>query len=284
MAVSKTLTYSGAISFLNWTIDSTIISVTNENQNYPAKNLLNPIMSKTYRTTKLFNEHNGYFQVGFDLGTDRTPTIAGIINSNITKTSGSGLFLIGSTSPDFSTSLTYWDGLPLYETKTRVLRWYLDTPTLNNGLAKRYWAFRFYPNDWGNGFTSDSFFEFGNFWLGEYQDLRHNYQSKITQYDTSKKSESFSGATFVDQNNSGYALTASMPWVTKASRQSLISNFYTYRKNTHVLVDFEPFINDTTSTVGGMNCFYGKIHDTIKADVQFSGYTNLQLDFRESVA
>ena len=75
-----------------------------------------------------------------------------------------------------------------------------------------------------------------------------------------------------------------MPWVTKASRQSLISNFYTYRKNTHVLVDFEPFINDTTSTVGGMNCFYGKIHDTIKADVQFSGYTNLQLDFRESVA
>lgn len=283
MAVSKTLTYSGAISFLNWIMDSTIVSITNENSNYPAKNLLNPIMSKTYRTTKLFNEHNGYFQVGFDLGTDRTPTIAGIINSNIIKTSGNGLYLIGSSSPDFSTSTTYYNALPLYETKTRVLRWYLDTPTSNNG-AKRYWAFRFYPNDWGNGFTIDSFFEFGNFWLGEYQDLRHDYQSSINQFDKSKKSMSFSGATYVDENNIGYSLTASMPWVNKASRQSLISNYYTYRNNSHVLVDFEPFIDDTTSSVGGMNCFYGKIYDTIKTNIQFSGYTDLQINFRESVA
>lgn len=284
MAVSKTLTYSGAISFLNWTIDSTIVSVTNEAINYPAKNLLNPIISKTYRTTKLFNEHNGYFQIGFDLGVDRTPTIAGIINSNITKTTGTGLYLIGSTSPDFSTSLTYYDGLSLYETKTRVLRWYLDTPTQNNGLAKRYWAFRFYPNDWGNGFTTDTFFQFGNFWLGEYQELRHDYGSSINQYDTSKKSMAFGGATYVDQNSSGYSLSTTMPWVNKSSRQSLISNYYTYRKNTHVLLDFEPFIDDNTSSVGGMNCFYGKIGDTVKSTMQFSGYANMQLNFKESVA
>lgn len=284
MATYKTLTYSGAISFLNWINDSTIVSVTNEASNYPAKNLLNPIMSKTYRTTKLFNEHNGYFQIGFDLGSAKTPTLAGIINSNITKTSGSGLFLVGSTSADFSTSLTYWDGLPLYETKSRVLRWYLDTPTVNNGLSKRYWAFRFYPNDWGNGLTADNFFEFGNFWLGEYSDLRHSYQSQILQFDKSKKSNAFGGATFVDTNSAGYQLAAAMPYVQKASRQSLITNFYTYRKNTHIIVDFEPFIDDISSSVGGMNCFYGKISDKLKASFQFSGYSDISLVFREAVA
>lgn len=283
MAVYKTLQYSGAISFLNWIIDSNIISVTNEASNYPATNLLNPIMSKKYRTTKLFNEHNGYFQIGFDLGTDRAPTVAAIINSNITKISGNGLYLIGSSSPDFSTSLTYYDSLPLYNTKTKVLRWYLDTATVTNG-PKRYWAFRFYPNDWGNGFTSDSFFEFGNFWLGEYYELKHNYQSQIIHYDSSTKSQSFGGSIYVDDNNSGYNLTAIMPYVYRYWRQQLINNFYTYRKNTHILVDFEPFIDDISSSVGGINCFYGKLSDRIRADFQFSGYTNLDLQFKESVA
>jgi hypothetical protein len=284
MAVYKTLTtYSGTISFDNYIIGSKIVKITDEDKLYPASNLLNPIMSKTFRTNKIFNERNGYFQVGFDVGSAVTPTVLALINTNITKTSGSGCYLIGSTSADFSTSQTIYDAFPLYETKTRVLRWYLDTPTTNNGLSKQYWAIRFYPNDWGNGFVDDSYFEIGNIWLGTYSELKHNYASKISKYDLSSREKSFSNSVFVDQNDSGHKVTSQMPYVTKSTRQTFINNFYTYRSNSHVLLDFEPFIDDVSSSTGGLNCYYGKLDDKIGIDIQFSGLTNMNVGFMESV-
>jgi hypothetical protein len=284
MAVYQTLDISGSISFDNWVLNSKIVAITNEDKRYPAKNLLDPRISKTYRTTQLFDERNGFFQIGLDLGSAMLPTIFAMINTNITKTTGNGAYLIGATNALFTTGTIIYDAFPLYETHTNVLRWYIDTPSTNPpGAEKQYWAFRMYPNDWGNGFTDDQYIEIGNLWLGEYQELKHNYGSKISQFDKSSKSQSFGGATYVDEINSGFSLTSEMPYVSRTARQSLVEGFSTYSKRSHVLLDFEPFINDITSEVGGLNAYYGKLDGIMNGSNQFNGFTNMQVSFREAL-
>lgn len=284
MAVYKQLTISGAVSFENKVLGAKIINITNQSKTHPASNLISPIMSKTYRTTKLFDSSTGYFQIVFDFGTAFLPTILAMINTNITKTTGFGAYLIGSTSADLSTSQVIYDSFPLYETHTRVLRWYLDTPSTGSAAAKRYWGFRMYPTDWGNDFTSDSYFEIGNIWLGTYSELKHGYGSKIDNTDKSKRSTSFGGATYVDAISNGYALSADMPLVTRTTRQNLITNYKNFTIATHSIVDFEPFINDVTSSVGGMNAFYGKLGNSVKSDLQFDGIANMSISFLEVLA
>jgi len=285
MAVYKFLDIPSAASFENFILSSNIISVTNENKLHPAKNLLDPIKSNTYRTTSVFNERNGYFQIVFDLGSARLPTVLAIVNSNITKITGSGAYLIGATNQALTTSTIVYDAFPLYQTHTGVLRWYLDTPSTNPpGVAKRYWGFRMYPNDWGNSFTGDSYFEFGNIWLGDYVEIKHNYGSSISQSDTSMKSLSFGGATYVDENRLGHKVSLSMSLVPRLVRNDVVAGFKTYRKSSHILLDFEPYVNDVTSLVGGHNAYYGKLGNSIKSSIQFSGHADMFVTFNEALA
>lgn len=272
----------GAISFKNEIMTSTIVSVMNENKLYPASNLIDPRKFYTYRTTRSFNEHLGFFQVVFKTTAVIEPTVLALINTNITKTTGTGCMLLGSSSADLSTDLLSYVALPLYEAHNGIHIWYLGTPEIQLGAsALQYWALRIYPNNWGADLVTDPYFEIGNIWLGDYTPLNFDYSTDVGSVDQSTFDSAHSGAEYHDGPQVRYDGKTSIPMEERSIRQELMSNFRTYGKNTHVLIDLEAYSED--DSLKGHGHFYGKLDGGIQAKAQYGGYSDIDLDFLTTI-
>ncbi len=279
MANSKALSASGALSFENLLLSAKLVSVTNQNKLYPATNLLDPRKSMATRTTRSFVEYSGYFQYVFDFLAAVSPTVFAIIGSNIVKTSGNGVYLIGADDALLTTNTVIYDTLTLYPAWNDVLRWYLDTPTSGSG-AKRYWGIRFYPYTWGSLITDD-FFEFGNFWMGNFLEIGHSYDTNFKGVDNATYEESAGGSRFYDRQLSTESASVAMPMTEVVKRQSLYSNFMEFGTNCHMLLDLEAFSTDDSAK--GHAQYYGKIDSSLNSKIQMGRLSDIDFDFLKAI-
>lgn len=189
MAVESPPTSGGALWLENWIFSSSIAAYTEQHVNYPAERLLSPHRSDTWQSSTLSTNF-----ITFDVGAVRAPTGFALVGSNLDG--GAYVRLRGSDDTNGAVNRVLWD-LPLYRQDRigKVLRWYLGDPTEGTlGDGRQFWAVSMVPGTFGSYNTTESYYEIGVVWLGEYLEIRPWEGIRIRPKDPSPSSKAFGQA------------------------------------------------------------------------------------------
>lgn len=266
---------AGALWLTNWILSSTIADYTAQAALYPVKNLLTPHRSETWRSDNATDDH----YVIFDLGSAMLPTCLALTDVNFDG--GTYIRLRGSTDSAQVSGVVYWD-LPLYsqDSVSKILRWYLGTPTSGSAAAKQYWGVRILPASFGSYNTDEDFFEIGSVFLGEYTNITPDQGVRISAKDPSDRMKAYGRAQWADPIRSYHQIDLTLDGLT-------FSELYTLKKlivaqgSSHAILDVHAYSSDAVVKAGG--CFYGYF-DESPTSGRLSSPTNneLTLSFEEA--
>ena len=280
MASNKTLTEPGAISFKNLLLGASLTHITDEDPKYPARNLINPSPGEKYRTRWKMDTNTGYFRVAFKLKESASPTMLGIIRSNITATDANWVRLTGSNNADFSSTNVTFDTFPYYDGHNNIWLYYIDTdnPTSGTYDSYLYWAFDFYPNDDGL-VSAESYYEFGTLWLGTYSTMGVAYGAAASLTDSSARTTTKGGVITAGSVNPYYEGRISLKDRPRTERQAIMDSFRDYGHSGRIVVDVES--NNSTPGIRGHGQYYCKLDDTMRNKHLYDGISDLDIKFSE---
>ena len=239
---------AGALWLDNWVLDSRIADISSQQQYYPAKNLLRPHRSESWRSTAASNAQ----YVVFDFGSAVLPTCLAMTDVNFDA--GTFIRLRGSTNSDQTLAPIYYDLPPYAQENSRVLRWYLGAPTFGTAAAREFWGVRILPAAFGSYGTTEDLFEIGSVFIGEYINIAPDQGVRISSRNPSDRQEGYGRAQWSDPLRSYHEIDLALPDLTFAEFHALKSKIVRQGAR-HALLDLHAYSTD--STVKGSGCFYG---------------------------
>lgn len=245
---------AGALWLDNWVLNATIADYVSQQALYPATNLLSPHRSESYRSEDATNDQ----YVIFDMGSAMLPTCLALTDVNFDA--GTYIRFRGSTNSAQTTGVVYWD-LPLYsqDVATKVLRWYLGTPTSGTAAAKQYWGVRILPASFGSYSTDEDLFEIGAVFIGEYTDITPDQGVRVSAKDPSDRQRAYGRAQWTDPIRPYHDIDLTVAGMTFAEMYTLKSQIVAQGAS-HALLDVHAYSTDAIVKGGG--CFYGYFSDT----------------------
>lgn len=243
----------GAVWLDNWILGSTIASVTSQHENYPARMLLTPHRSDSWRSLSATVPTG----VVFDFGERRLPTAFALIEANFTG--GAEIRLRASADATQSVDEVIWD-LPLYapDPVGQVVRWYLGTPTSGTARPRRFWSLRWRPNNVGSYFTAGDFFELAVPWLGEYVPIIPASGTRIRTRNPTPRTRSYGRAMWSDPLPPGREAEV-MVVANEVDDLETLAALIDAQGTRHALLDLHAYSADPVLARGG--CVYGTFPD-----------------------
>lgn len=241
---------AGALWLDNWILSGgTLAAYSSQAALYPARNLLSPHRSETWRSTDATSDQ----YVVFDLGSAMLPT--GLALTDVNFDGGTSIRLKGSTDSAQSTGVVYWD-LPLYsqDAVSKILRWYLGDPTSGTAAAKQFWGIHLLPGTLGSYNTTDDLIEIGAVVLGEYVDITPDQGVRISAKDPSDRLKAYGRAQWTDPIRSYHSIDLTLAGLTFSELYALKSQIVA-QGSSHAVLDVHAYSTDATVKAGG--CFYG---------------------------
>lgn len=255
---------------------------------YGVDNLLLPQRAYKMRTIGI-NSSTLSFSFGIDvsISTDGVyssqrsfqPTMFAVIGSNISKTSGNGFNLTGSSSQLFTSPVVY-SNLQLYDSEgSDILLWYLDTPssgTLLSGLP--YWRIDFTPDaTW----TSDSFIEISSFFLGCHYPFDADYGTSSGLQFYSKAGNNYNGSRFYKRKSTKRTIDMNSTLLTPSDRRNLSNDIKLGRNSIDCIIDSAANLPDTTPG-RGRGLMYGYIGARSSRSFNVDKYGTFDVSVTES--
>lgn len=266
---------AGALWLTNWILSSTVAAYTSQTNLYPARNLLTPHRSETWRSTDSTTDQ----YVVFDLGSAMLPTCLALTDVNFDG--GTAIRLKGSTDSAQSSGVVYWD-LPLYsqDSVSKILRWYLGTPTSGSAASKQFWGIHLLPGTLGTYNTTDDLFEIGAAFLGRYTDITPDQGVRISAKDPSDRTKAYGRAQWSDPIRSYQKVDATLDGLTFSELYAL-KNLIVAQGSSHAILDVHAYSTDAVVKAGG--CFYGYFDESPTSGRLSSPTDNeLTLSFEEA--
>lgn len=282
----ESLPAAGALWFTNYILDGAVATYSSQSALYPASNLLSPHRSATWRSTSSTTDQ----YVLFDLGSARLPTCLALMDVNFPqgdgeivsrRLTGAYIRLKGSTDSAQSTGVVYYD-FPLYahDSASKILRWYLGTPTSGSSAVKQYWGIHILPATFGSYQLSDAFFEIGAVFLGTYEDIMPDQGVSITSRDYSDRVYSYARTMWTDTLRSGHSIDLSLGGLTFAELYDLKQRIVRHGPK-HAVLDLHAY--SSTEAVKASGCFYGYFEErAMSADLNSPTDCELSLSFEEA--
>jgi len=265
---------AGAIWFNNWALDASIAGKSTERALYPATNLLSPHRSETWRSTNATADQ----YVIFDLGSAKLPTCFALTDVNFDA--GATVLLYASDDSAGLVNAVRWD-FPLYpqDDVSKVLRWYLGTPTGGTAGVRRFWWVFLSPGFFGPYGTDEDLFEIGSVFLGDYTAITPNQGVRISPNDPSDRQRAYGRAQWSDPIRPYHEIDLTVADMTFAE-------FYTLKRKVaaqgskHAILDVHAYSTDPIVKGGG--CFYGYFSDSQTGTLEAPELNDLRISFEEA--
>ena len=266
---------AGALWLTNHVLDGSIAAYSSQSALYPVSQLLSPHRSATWRSTSSTTDQ----YVVFDLGSAKLPTALALTDVNFDT--GTYIRLKGSTDSAQSSGVIYYD-FPIYtqDSVSKVLRWYLGTPTSGSAAAKQYWGIHILPATFGSYSVSDSFFEIGSVFLGTYEDITPDQGVSITSRDYSDRVYAYSRTMWTDTVRASHTVDLTLAGLTFAELYSLKNKIVGHGAD-HAILDIHAY--STTAAVKAGGCFYGYFEErALDANMNSPTDCELNISFEEA--
>jgi len=240
---------SGALWLDNWILSSTLASYSSQKALYPAKNLLSPHRSETWRSTSSATDQS----VVFDLGSAKLPTALALTDVNFDG--GTSLRLTGATNSALSSGVVFWT-LPLYaqDDVSKILRWYLGVPTSGVAAAKQFWGIQFLPGTLGSYNTTEDLLEMGSVFLTSHTNITPDQGVRIATKDPSDRQKAYGRAQWSDPIRSYHQIDLTVADLTFSEMYALKKQIVA-QGSSHAILDIHAYSTDAVVKAGG--CFYG---------------------------
>jgi hypothetical protein len=260
----------GALWLENWVLDATIAGYSGQHANYPAKNLLTPHRSDSWRSASA----SGDQQVVFDLGSAKFPTAFALTDINFDA--GATIVLSGADNAGFSGGAR-WD-FPLYEQDPtgKVVRWY---PNPNDATSGTEIPYRFWRVLIPTG-TLAIPYEIGNVWLGEYTPIRPWAGTRIRTRNPSTRTRSYGRAMWTDPLPSHREVEVPIGGLTMEEAYEFEA-LVRAQGSRHAILDLHAYSTDAVMKRGG--CMYGYFaDDPIDVDIDSPENNSVSFSFEEA--
>lgn len=269
-------TRGGALWLDNWVLSSSIAAVSGQQQNFPARNLLNP-----HRSDRWWSKNDAATDLVLDLGAPRLPECFAIVGANF---AGSGAVrLRGSDDAAQETNAASWD-LPLYahDPTGQVLRWYLGAPTTGTAAPRRFWGVRFRPNILGPYTLANPWFSMAVVWLGTFVPFTPAPGIRIRPKDSSRRSLSYGRSRWSDPGTPYREADVPLDVLSIAELDTLEAAIRALGSRPAIL-DLHAFSSDVVLTRGG--CLYGTFPaDAFDGEVRSADGSSARFRFEEATA
>lgn len=274
---TQTYPSSGALWLENWFTEiGAILTQSTQEALYPSSNLLNPLRSKTWRTTSA----GSVATADFDLGENKTPSVFGLIDVYRPSNTIDEIQLWGCDNSSFTDSpsgaLNKWiyGASDCYDTDGvlgGILKFYLgDDEDGNVPIAQRYWRIQIEANG------SQSYHELGTPWLGTYLDIVPQQGASVRYRDRSPRVEARGGAPYIDRIRVEREIGIDLAALTYNGLYTLRRSLDDYQGK-HLVVDVHA--NEATDgVIKGESAYYG-IFDSRSLDIGIDSPVNSELSF-----
>jgi hypothetical protein len=261
---------SAALGNVNFLRTASLSSATSQATNYPARYLLADHRTRRWRST----DSGTAQQIVFDLGSDRLPTMLGLVDYN--GTTGT-IKLESSTSTAFTSNLqTYSFSTPTQSSNAKTFCFYPATDNWGaTPVARQFWRLTLPA-----GATTDAYHELGNVWLGTYEPFDVVSSLSVQANDESPVAESRAGARYVDQFRPSASVSLSVEYLALASAQALRDRLAGIRQDP-VLLDVHAI--STASSLYPYGRFYGYLEPGgISSDLKGGNENTVSISFVEA--
>lgn len=266
---------AGALWFTNYVLSGRVAAYTSQSSLYPATNLLSPHRSLTWRSTSSSTDQ----YVVFDMGSAKLPTCVALTDINFDT--GTYIRFRGSTDSAQTTGVVYYD-LPLYtqDSVSKMVRWYLGTPTSGSAAAKQYWGVRILPATFGSYGVSASYFEIGSVFIGTYTAVTPDQGVSIKAKDHSDRVYAYGRTMWSDPVRAAHMVDLTLAGLTFSEVYALKS-LIVGQGTRHAVCDVHAYSTDATVKAGG--CFYGYFqNDPAVARMSSPTDCELRVQFEEA--
>ena len=281
MASTQVLPTDSVLAYHNYAFDSgiAVIDVSSETLFFPAKNVLDPRVGRTWRTSSNTNASSEY--VSIDLGTSITLKMLAILGSNLL--SGSSVILTGSTKKDFTSPFQTWTYAAYAQSAAKVVRFYIgkDDASAVQSQVYRYWRVKITTRIGTALQINDTFLEIGSLWFdGGFVTLSTALGVQIKEVDNSVTDISAGGMKLITQNRIYHEIDLTFPFVDETTLYGTLKNELNARAAASYFI-YDLYAPSTNATKKANGCYFCNI---AKADFEIGLHWIATGDLRLTLA